>query len=57
MLVRDVHRLPAKEICNAVLERAVRTDEGLRDRGEADLIDDNTVFIIKRNVRGSASVD
>jgi hypothetical protein len=38
----------AKEICNAWLERAVRRDEALRNRGEADLIDDKTVFVIKR---------
>ena len=56
-LMRSVCQLPAKEICNAVLERAVRRDEALRDRGETDLIDDKTVFIIKRNVCGDASVD
>jgi serine phosphatase RsbU (regulator of sigma subunit) len=51
-LMRDVCRLPAKEICNAVLQRAVSRDEALRDRGEDDLIDDKTVFIVKRNGRG-----
>jgi serine phosphatase RsbU (regulator of sigma subunit) len=56
-LMRDVCRLPAKAICDAVLERAVRKDETLRDRGEADLIDDKTVLIIKRNGCGTASVD
>jgi len=54
-LMRDISRLPAKDICNAVLERAVRRDELLRDRGETDLIDDKTVFIIKRNGREDAS--
>jgi hypothetical protein len=34
----------------------VRRDEVLRDRGETDLIDDKTVFIIQRNGRGAASV-
>jgi len=56
-LMRDVCQLPAKELCNAVFERAVKRDAALRDRGEADLIDDKTVFIIKRNGCGDASVD
>jgi serine phosphatase RsbU (regulator of sigma subunit) len=40
--------LSAKDICNAVLECAVKIDERLRDAGEQDRIDDKTVFIIKR---------
>jgi serine phosphatase RsbU (regulator of sigma subunit) len=56
-LMRDVCQLSATEICNAVLERAVSRDEVLRDRGEVDLIDDKTVFIIKRNGCGAVSVD
>jgi serine phosphatase RsbU (regulator of sigma subunit) len=51
-LMRDLCRRPAKEICTAVLERAVRKDEARRDRGEADLIDDKTAMIIKRNGAG-----
>ncbi len=44
----DVHKQEsAKEICNAILERAVRNDEHLRQIGESDRIDDKTVFIIK----------
>ncbi|HEX3876856.1 MAG TPA: PP2C family protein-serine/threonine phosphatase [Bryobacteraceae bacterium] len=39
----------AREICSAVLEYATKKDEQERDRGESDLIDDKTVFIIKRN--------
>jgi len=39
---------PAKEICNAILEFALRNDERLRQIGEPDRIDDKTVFIIKR---------
>jgi hypothetical protein len=31
------------------LEYATKKDEQERDRGESDLIDDKTVFIIKRN--------
>lgn len=38
----------AKDICNAVLERALRRDDLLRQNGEEDVIDDKTVFIIKR---------
>jgi serine phosphatase RsbU (regulator of sigma subunit) len=39
---------PAREICNALLEYAVRRDEHSQQIGEADVIDDKTVFIIKR---------
>jgi serine phosphatase RsbU (regulator of sigma subunit) len=39
---------PAKEICNAVLEYALRNDDHLRQIGEPDRVDDKTVFIIKR---------
>jgi serine phosphatase RsbU (regulator of sigma subunit) len=39
---------PAKEICNAILEHAVRNDDHLRQIDEPDRIDDKTVFIIKR---------
>src|SRR6202453_270093 len=39
--------LSAKDICNAALEHAVRSDSHLRDSGEQDRIDDKTVFIIK----------
>ena len=38
----------AKEICNAILEYAVRNDDQLKEIGEPDRIDDKTVFIIKR---------
>jgi serine phosphatase RsbU (regulator of sigma subunit) len=37
----------AKEICNAILEYALRNDDQLRKIGEPDRIDDKTVFIIK----------
>jgi serine phosphatase RsbU (regulator of sigma subunit) len=48
-LMRDHCLLSAKDICNAVLERAVQIDDHLRDTGEQDRIDDKTVFIIKRS--------
>ena len=38
----------AKEICNALLDHALRQDDRLRQNGDADLIDDKTVFIVKR---------
>jgi hypothetical protein len=41
--------LPAKDICNALLEYALKKDDHLRQIGEQDRIDDKTVFIIKRN--------
>jgi serine phosphatase RsbU (regulator of sigma subunit) len=51
-LMHDHYLLSAKEICNAVLERAVTVDDRLRDTGEEDRIDDKTVFIIKRSETG-----
>jgi hypothetical protein len=39
---------PAREICNALLDYALKRDERLQQIGEADIIDDKTVFIIKR---------
>ena len=41
--------LPAKDICKALLEYALKKDDHLRQIGEQDRIDDKTVFIIKRN--------
>jgi len=48
-VMRDHHVLSAKEICNALLQYAVKKDDHLRQIGEQDRIDDKTVFIIKRN--------
>jgi serine phosphatase RsbU (regulator of sigma subunit) len=39
---------PAREICNAILEHAVKQDGYLRQINEEDRVDDKTVFIIKR---------
>ena len=47
-VMRQHYRQPAKEICNALLEYAVKNDDHLRQIGEQDRIDDKTVFIIKR---------
>jgi serine phosphatase RsbU (regulator of sigma subunit) len=47
-VMREHYRQPAKEICNALLEYAVKKDDRLRQIGEQDRIDDKTVFIIMR---------
>jgi serine phosphatase RsbU (regulator of sigma subunit) len=48
-VTRERCLLPAKDICNALLEYALKKDDHLRQIGEPDRIDDKTVFIIKRN--------
>ncbi len=48
VVMRERYRESAKEICNALLDHAVRQDERLRQSGDADLIDDKTVFVVKR---------
>jgi serine phosphatase RsbU (regulator of sigma subunit) len=48
-VMREHNLLPPKDICNALLEYAVKRDDRLRQIGEEDRIDDKTVFIIKRN--------
>jgi serine phosphatase RsbU (regulator of sigma subunit) len=48
-VMRAHYQQPAKDICNALVEYAVKKDERLRQNGEQDRIDDKTVFIIKRN--------
>jgi serine phosphatase RsbU (regulator of sigma subunit) len=48
-VMREHNLLPAKDICNAFLEYALKRDDRLRQIGEEDRIDDKTVFIIKRN--------
>lgn len=39
---------PARELCNAILQDALKQDERLQQSGEGDRIDDKTAFIIKR---------
>ena len=48
-VMREHHMLPAKDLCNALLQYAVKEDDHLRQIGEQDRIDDKTVFIIKRD--------
>jgi serine phosphatase RsbU (regulator of sigma subunit) len=40
---------PARDICKALLEYALKKDDRLRQIGEQARIDDKTVFIIRRN--------
>jgi serine phosphatase RsbU (regulator of sigma subunit) len=47
-VIRERKDEPAKGICNAILEHAVKQDEYLQQVSENDRIDDKTVFVIKR---------
>src|SRR5271156_547924 len=47
-VMREHYRGPAREICNALLDYAVKQDDLLRQNGDEALIDDKTVFIVKR---------
>lgn len=48
-VVREHQNEPAKAICQAILEHAVKQDDHLKEIGEEDRIDDKTVFVIKRH--------
>ena len=48
MILREHETEGASDICNALLDYAVEQDEHLRQIGDGSLIDDKTVFIIKR---------
>src|SRR5258708_40211070 len=48
-VLREHYRQPARDICNALLEHAVKQDDLMRQNGDDDQIDDKTVFIIKRS--------
>src|SRR5215467_7226270 len=47
-VLREHYQQPAKDICNALLDYAVRQDDQLRANGDEALIDDKTAFIVKR---------
>jgi hypothetical protein len=49
IVMRESNLQPAKDMCDALLEYAVKRGDRLRQIGEEDRIDDKTVFIIKRN--------
>ena len=48
-VMRETFQLPARDICNTLMEYSLKRDDRLRQVGEEDRIDDKTVFIIKRN--------
>ncbi len=48
-VLRKHYLQPARDICNALLDYAVQQDDRLRQNGDEALIDDKTVFIVKRN--------
>jgi serine phosphatase RsbU (regulator of sigma subunit) len=48
-VIRQNKHRPAREICNAILDYAVKQDERLLQIGEPDRIDDKTAFVIKRS--------
>jgi serine phosphatase RsbU (regulator of sigma subunit) len=48
-VMREHYRSSAKDICNALLEYARKRDDHLRTADDQVLIDDKTVFIIKRS--------
>lgn len=47
-VVREHSQQSARDICNALLDHAVKQDDRLRQNGDEALIDDKTVFILKR---------
>jgi len=47
-IIRDRKQQPAKDICRAILDYALKKDQYLQKIGEPDRIDDKTAFIIKR---------
>lgn len=49
-ILRDHQQEAPREICNALMAYAVRRDELLRGTHDESMIDDKTVFIVKRTV-------
>jgi serine phosphatase RsbU (regulator of sigma subunit) len=47
-VLREHCRQPARNICKALLDHALKQDDKLRENGDGTLIDDKTVFILKR---------
>ncbi len=47
-ILQQTHQQSAREICEALLDYALEQDEILRNTGDEALIDDKTVFILKR---------
>jgi serine phosphatase RsbU (regulator of sigma subunit) len=47
-ILQQHHQEPARDICDALMEYALQQDDLLRQSGDEALIDDKTVFIVKR---------
>jgi hypothetical protein len=47
-VIHEYKHEAAKEICDAILEHAVKQHAYLRQIGEEDRLDDKTVFVINR---------
>jgi serine phosphatase RsbU (regulator of sigma subunit) len=47
-VLQKYHKEPARNICDALMEYALLQDEVLRANGDEALIDDKTVFVVKR---------
>jgi serine phosphatase RsbU (regulator of sigma subunit) len=47
-VLREHYRQPARDICTALLDQALKQDDYLRQNGDEALIDDKTVLIVKR---------
>jgi serine phosphatase RsbU (regulator of sigma subunit) len=48
LILRKHQHQPAKNICTALMDYALQQDDRLRQNGDRSLIDDKTVFIVKR---------
>jgi serine phosphatase RsbU (regulator of sigma subunit) len=48
LVLRDHYRQPARNICDVLIDYALQQDAQLEASGDAALIDDKTVFVIKR---------
>jgi len=47
-VMQEHYSKSARDVCNALLDHAQKRDDRRLEIGEGDLIDDKTVFIIKR---------
>jgi serine phosphatase RsbU (regulator of sigma subunit) len=47
-VLRRCHQESARDICNALMDHAIQQDDLLRRSGDEALIDDKTVFVVKR---------
>jgi hypothetical protein len=47
-ILQQYHNEPAKILCDKLMEFALLQDEVLRMNGDEALVDDKTVFVVKR---------